>query len=291
MPSLTLMPGTQTGTAHHGDESLVLCAAQAPRSRRRRRRPPGGGAREELGADAVASPGRRNLDGELREPGVSREGRDSDDVAPDPGDHATHSLVVLAPVRRRTPPVGRRRPRPVRSGRQPGVLRGAPLLRVRPEQLLEQSAGSSAGSATTSWAAVEPARRLVDQVVSGGGFDAHLVPACTTHELGDRPAVQSWGALITSSSVTRPRSGKICRPDDVQARVSAAGGEQRQCSRAFGQRHPHPEEHGATFVPPVLRDRCAPVSGVSTNPHQARRATHPRLVVEWWPWMSVDEPP
>ena len=94
MPSLTLIrarspalhtietnPSSVRGRQQH---DLV-------RPRRGRQR---GGAGEQLGADAEAAPGRRDLDGQL--PAVGQgERRDADDVTADPGDHTARRLVVL----------------------------------------------------------------------------------------------------------------------------------------------------------------------------------------------------
>ena len=157
-----------------------------------------------------------------------RERGDADHVATDAGD-------ARRSPSRRTPPGRRRRVRLVRrrdsasapQRRGPRVLGGAPLLRVRPEQLLQQRR-QQRGVGDDVVRRGQPSRRLVDQVVSGAGFDAHLVPACTTHELGDRPRGPVLGRADHQLVGDPPEVGEDLQAEDVQAGVSAARGEQRE---------------------------------------------------------------
>ena len=130
----------------------------------------------------------------------------------------------------------------------------------------------------------EPARRLVDQVVSGAGFDAHLVPACTTHELGDRPR----GPVLRRTDhqlIGDPAEvGKDLQAQDVQARVSTSGGEQRKSSRAFGQRRAHSEEHAAT----VIVTCCAADSPLFPACQQTGRVGAGRTALGAWFSGAVD---
>ncbi len=219
---------------------------------------------EQLGADAEAAPRRRDLDGELAAVG-QREGGDPDDVAPDHG------------PRRRSR--SRRTPR-ASAWRAPGPARG-PRQRTPPAQRsaaarecsvalhfsgcgpssFSSTAGSSDGSGHHVVRRGEPPRRLVDQVVSGAGFDAHLVPACTTHELGDRPRGPVLGSADHQLVGHPTEVGKDLQAQDVQARLSAPCGEQRKCPRAFGQRRAHPEEHGATVASACCGTRMRPCFG------------------------------
>ena len=129
--------------------------------------------------------------------------------------------------------------------------------------------GSSAGVRDHVLGGGEPPRGLVDQVVSGAGFDAHLVPACTTHELSDRPRGPVVGRADHQLVGDLPEVGEDLQAQDVQARVAAAGGQQRQARRgARSGRHARGRTCGHCDGS-VLRDRCGCISGMSTNPHRS----------------------
>ena len=119
----------------------------------------------------------------------------------------------------------------------------------------------------------QPPRRLVDQVVSGAGFDAHLVPACTTHELGDRSCGPALGhadhQLVGDATQVR----EDLQTEDVQSGLTTARREERQRSWSFSQRGTHAVEHAATVTECVARSDAAML--------RACQQTGARPVVEW----------
>ena len=208
------------------------------------------------------------------------ERRDADDVSTDPGDDAAGGLVVLdrggagwSPC---CAPSDSAR---VRSAATRECSVALHFSGCGPSSF-SITVGSGAGVVDDVVRRGEPARRLVDQVVSGAGFDAHLVPACTTHELGDRPR----GPVLRRTDhqlIGDPAEvGKDLQAQDVQAGISTSGGEQRESSRAFGQRRTHSEEHAAT----VIAACCAmdsPLFRACQQTGRDRQVDEPRRVVQW----------
>ena len=149
-------------------------------------------------------------------------------------------------------------------GRGPRVLGGAPLLGVRPEQLLQQGR-QQRGIRHHVLGGGQPSRRLVDQVVSGAGFDAHLVPACTTHELGDRTRGPGLGHTDHQLVGDRPEVGEDLQAHDVQAGLAAAAWPAERAHRGVRSARCAPGSTWGHCHRRVLRIRGADVAGVSTN--------------------------